>query len=127
MGFNVDAMSKVKMVSALASLASLRIRRVAKKMHPIQKAAQCGRLARQADGRGATNTFAAYRHSSIANCVNSLTKDVDDDIVCVVCRLRQSGFSGRVPRSSHTAQPDCAANPPCLRGLIGKMARAPPQ
>ena len=92
---------------------------------PIKKAAQCGRLVERSDRRGATNTFAAFQLSSLVDCDNSLTIDVDDADSIEPSLLAQPHSPGCVPQSPHAAKPVCAHSPSLSTGADTCRVHAP--
>ena len=90
-----------------------------------KKVVQCGQLVERSDRRGVTSTFAAFQLSSLVDCHNSLTIDVDDADSIEPSLLAQPHSPGRVLQSPHAAKPVCAHSPSLSTGAARCRVHAP--
>jgi hypothetical protein len=72
------------------------------------KAAHWGRLDEKRIAEGARTPFPAFRFSSLVDCMNSLTIDVDDALSIDPLPLAQPDFTGCEPQSTQAVEPVCA-------------------
>ncbi len=77
-------------------------------MEFTRKAAHWGRLDEKRIAEGALTPFPAFRFSSLVDCRNSLTIDVDDAFSIDPRLLAQPDFTGCKPRSPQAVGPVCA-------------------
>ncbi len=89
------------------------------------KAAQCGRLVERSDRRGVSPPVAAFQLSSLVDCTNSLTIDVDDAHSIEPSLLAQPHSPGCVLQSPHAAKPVCAHSPSLSTGAARCRVHAP--
>ena len=91
-----------------------------------RKAAHWGRLDEKRIAEGALTLFPAFRFSSLVDCSNSLTIDVDDAFSIDPLLLAQPDFTGCGPQSLHAAKPVCADQSHRIAEDTRRIARAPP-
>ena len=91
-----------------------------------RKAAHWGRLDEKRIAEGGGTPFPAFRFSSLVDCVNSLTIDVDDAFSIDPLPLAQPDFTGCVAQSTQAVGPVCAEQSHRIAETARRNARAPP-
>jgi hypothetical protein len=90
-----------------------------------KKAAHWGRLDEKRIAEGVSALFPAFRFSSLVDCDNSLTIDVDDAFSIDPLLLAQPDFTGCGPQSLHAAKPVCADQSHRIAEDTRRIARDP--
>ena len=91
---------------------------------PMKNAARCGRLVENRIVESASTLFTAFRFSSLVDCRNSLTIDVDDAHSIEPSLLAQPHSLGCGPQSPHAAKPVCAHSPSLSTGAVRCQSHA---
>ena len=95
-------------------------------MEFTRKAAHWGRLDEKRIAEGVQAPFPAFRFSSLVDCRNSLTIDVDDALSIDPLPLAQPDSTGCVAQSTQAVGPVCADQSHRIAEIGGKNARSPP-
>ena len=95
-------------------------------MESTGKAAHWGRLDEKRIAEGAGTPFPAFRFSSLVDCQDSLTIDVDDAFSIDPLPLAQPDFTGCLAQSTQAVGPVCADQSHRIAETGGKNARSPP-
>jgi hypothetical protein len=95
-------------------------------MEFTRKAAHWGRLDEKRIAEGVRAPFPAFRFSSLVDCRNSLTIDVDDALSIDPLPLAQPDSTGCVTQSTQAVGPVCADQSHRIAETEERNTRAPP-